>query len=746
MTPSPESPDKHHGDVAGRYGRALAVTRRTWQAHWRLILSWAGVVVLLVAVAGQLLPSRAPEQAPTAKAPYAVLVGIAGLRWSDIDADRTPTLWTLTEQGSVGSLAAESAAGTTCPLDGWLTLSAGAPASGKVTMDDGNCPPVSGSTIEPEAEGDGVIVTDQEDLADRNRAEFQGAEVGALPAAVRCASAIGPGAAHAASRPTGRLDFYREALPEDPDELAAFLSECTLTVVDLGTLSIDPRERAAELAVVDAAMAAITEAMPADALLLTAGIADTSSAAHLHAVVATGGGFDGGWLTSVGIGREGYLRLIDLAPTVVAALDRPLPRPFVGAPVGVVPDRHESVATTVAELSDVDDEAAGQEDAISPLLLVLTLAVLVLFALTAPILQRIRRGAGPVGRRRPTVWTLRAIVAAAAALALTLPAATLVDVVPWWRSDRPMLALFGATVLFVAIMTALVLLVPKRRSPMGLMITVSIVGLCVVAADILTGGRLQFDGIAAYSTLNSAGNAGLGPLGYGVFVTSLLMVVGCAVQLAPRMWRPLLIAVVGSVGVLIVGSPYLGDDPGGAVALTVGVCLACGISTGGWLTFARFAWASFAGFGLLVALAVADAARPEAQRGPLGGFVSDIFGGDGGGRVRATLESDVVAVISNPMTLLLLGSAVFCWLVLLQPSGGLKRTFGLYPSVRAAFVGAIVSALLGGLLSGNGFIPMGAAAAITMPLAIIMSLRVLARAQVRDGSESIEDRQPVMSA
>ena len=51
MTPSPESPDKHHGDADGWHGRALAAGRRTWQTHWRLILSWAGVVVLLVAVA-----------------------------------------------------------------------------------------------------------------------------------------------------------------------------------------------------------------------------------------------------------------------------------------------------------------------------------------------------------------------------------------------------------------------------------------------------------------------------------------------------------------------------------------------------------------------------------------------------------------------------------------------------------------------------------------------------------------------
>ena len=36
--------------------------------------------------------------------------------------------------------------------------------------------------------------------------------------------------------------------------------------------------------------------------------------------MAEGEGWDGGWLTSAGTGRDGYLQLIDLAPTVLSAL------------------------------------------------------------------------------------------------------------------------------------------------------------------------------------------------------------------------------------------------------------------------------------------------------------------------------------------------------------------------------------------------------------------------------------------
>ena len=50
-------------------------------------------------------------------------------------------------------------------------------------------------------------------------------------------------------------------------------------------------------------------------------------------------------------------------------------------------------------------------------------------------------------------------------------------------------------------------------------------------------------------------------------------------------------AAIGGLGVIVVGSPYLGADAGGALALTAGVCLAAAIASGGWLTFARLAWA-----------------------------------------------------------------------------------------------------------------------------------------------------------
>src|SRR5438105_3545339 len=62
------------------------------------------------------------------RARHVVIVGLSGLRWSDVSPAGTPTLWRLAGQGSVGSLVDYAVLPLTCPADGWLTLNPGARA------------------------------------------------------------------------------------------------------------------------------------------------------------------------------------------------------------------------------------------------------------------------------------------------------------------------------------------------------------------------------------------------------------------------------------------------------------------------------------------------------------------------------------------------------------------------------------------------------------------------------------------
>jgi hypothetical protein len=87
---------------------------------------WSALLACLFAVLA--LTSSAQASPTPPRAQHVVVVGLSGLRWSDVSEARTPTLWRLAGQGSVGNLVDYAVLPLTCPADGWLTLNAGARA------------------------------------------------------------------------------------------------------------------------------------------------------------------------------------------------------------------------------------------------------------------------------------------------------------------------------------------------------------------------------------------------------------------------------------------------------------------------------------------------------------------------------------------------------------------------------------------------------------------------------------------
>ena len=58
-----------------------------------------------------------------------VLIGTGGISWSDVDEQATPNLWLLLRDGSSAALSVRSVYSNTCPIDGWLGVSAGSRAA-----------------------------------------------------------------------------------------------------------------------------------------------------------------------------------------------------------------------------------------------------------------------------------------------------------------------------------------------------------------------------------------------------------------------------------------------------------------------------------------------------------------------------------------------------------------------------------------------------------------------------------------
>ncbi|MEV6370869.1 hypothetical protein AB0L86_28680 [Micromonospora musae] len=681
------------------------------------------VLSLLVVVLGvTALAARPQRSAPPRTADFVVVAGVAGLRWEDVDPRTTPTLWRMAERGSIGSLSVRSAHRPTCPEDGWLTLGAGSFAAWNGNRPAGSCPPRTVAVERPD--GTGANLPEQESVVHYNQEQLPwGAVPGSLAESVRCSVAVGPGAAVAAARPFGRVDRYAPALPDDP---TALLGSCVLSIVDLGTVAGSTKEqRAAAARTADAQLARVLAARPPHSLVLVAGVSDTDRSARLHVAVADGPGWERGWLTSATTGRDGYLQLVDLAPTALAALGRPMPeRLFVGRPAVAV-DGRPDLADAIAKPLDAEREAANQRGVAAWFYTLLAAALMLLAVAVLPLLRRARRLAGPHGPAPVPRRVVAVVELLLVAAALAVPAALLADAVPWWRAERPGLTFAGVTALLVVAGTATVRFARGYHSTLGPLGVVAGLTALVVGVDVLTGARLQLNGVVGYSAQAGGRYAGLGTVGLGVFLAAALLSAGWLAQQVRRGWRPAVMVGVTGLAVVIIGSPYLGADPIGAIALTAGLSVAAVISAGGWLTVSRLAWAVMAALGVTIGLAVLDLRRPAVERGSLGRFLAAFGDGTGGLTLHRFSTANFDTLVSSPLTVLALAGALLVWFALLQPWGGLMRLFGIYPAMRAAMAGTAVAAVIGGVLGSVALDVAGAAAALVVPMAALAALRVL---------------------
>src|ERR1700744_5212469 len=156
---------------------------------------------LLTALA--LLGATPAQAATTPAAQHVVVVGISGLRWSQVSATSTPTLWRLAGQGSVGNLVDYAVLPLTCPADAWLTLNAGARATtGHTNASCGAFPAVDRAGAGATVPGlPAIETTDQQYNPDW----------GLLAGAASCTTAVGPGAALALADPAGHVASYLPA-------------------------------------------------------------------------------------------------------------------------------------------------------------------------------------------------------------------------------------------------------------------------------------------------------------------------------------------------------------------------------------------------------------------------------------------------------------------------------------------------------------------------------------------------------
>lgn len=212
-----------------------------------------------------------------------VVIGAGSLRWADVSEAGTATLWSLTGSSAVASTSVRAVPSTTCPLDGWLSISAGTKATSRELepergtlnpgqavgdADDIVCAPLPGIEDDRVPGWAGYVALQERTTGAYGTPGTLGAQLSELGG---CAVAVGPGAAVALADTDGTVARY------EPRWDPSLTGECPVTVNDAGSIDEQPELWDDELATFDQLVADVLTATDPGTRVLVSGVADPST-------------------------------------------------------------------------------------------------------------------------------------------------------------------------------------------------------------------------------------------------------------------------------------------------------------------------------------------------------------------------------------------------------------------------------------------------------------------------------------
>ena len=674
----------------------------------------AALLACLLAVLAAVFSGGTANAQATATTPvrHVVLVGISGLRWSDVTPAATPTLWRLAGQGSVGSLVDYAVLPLTCPADGWLTLNAGARAQ----SDHTNAACGAFPAVNPA--GPGAVVPAMGSLEAYNNRFHNNPSWGLLAkGAPGCSTAVGPGAALALADSSGHVASY---LPSAADLTAGVLARCPLTVVDLGNIGY--AERSPALASVDAQLARIVADLPAGSTLLVTAPGATTKPPHLQLALVDGPGYQAGLLDAASTRQPGLVVLTDLTPTVLGWLGRATPPGAVGAQI-TRGDRG-GLKSTIQSLTGRDAAEQVWRDTHDEFFWAYALADAVLLA---GIGLAFWGAAEDRRRRRARWWRVAGVLAAA------VPVGTfLANVFPWQTSEHPAAWLYVTSVAVAAFVARVALAGPWRRHWLGPFGAVCLFTLVVLGIDVMTGSRLQLETPFGLSVLEAGRFYGIGNEALGIYGISGLVAAAWLALVAlrrsassgPSSRRPavLAVAVVAAFAVFASGWPGFGGKVGGTIAM-VPCFLLLAMAVGGVrLNWRRVLLVAVSGLALFAVFALISYLVPATGKSDIGSFAGNTLHGHSGGLLLRKINSNIGSLSVNAFSPLIPIVVVLTGLMLWRPAWfGLKtapRAYAAEPLMRALMGVIWLLPVLGWLADDSGVIVPAAVLPFALPLGI----------------------------
>lgn len=695
-----------------------------------LALLWA--LAMTLGLAGF---TAAGAQAHTSSAEPAgatVLVGTGGLIWSDVSQTATPHLWGLLRDGSTAALTVRSVNTSTCPVDAWLGLSAGERAAAPTP--EGNPRRASWAPCpNPSPVVEGQLARWDRYVQATTELRFN-AQLGTLGDAATgdgiCISAVGEGAAVGAARSDGSIDHHTSF---DPATLSSALTTCPISLVDVGSLSqnLVDADRAVRLQQIDERIGAVLRAAPAGANVIVASMADDGRESRLRIALAKGPDFGAGTLHSPSTRQPGLIVNNDLTASVLALTGVPVPRSINGGVITSEPDpvnSEEHAQERWQDLVDYDQSSYKIRTLVPTFFQVFVYGQLVIYLLVLLVWK------GKLGHRETRDrWLGAARVVAICAAAV--PAATfLANIIPWWRTSWPMLAIVAAVATWTAIIAVIALSGPWGTSALGPVAVVALVTVLVIGIDVMTGSRLQLSSLMGLQPAIGGRYFGMGNVPFALFVTSAIIfatvVANYFLAAGRRTAAAVSVGVILTVALIVNGAPMWGADAGGPLSMPVAIALFVLTLLGIRLTWQR--WLGiFVGTGLIfLTVAFLDSLRPLEQQSHLGRFFGTLTDGNAWDIVFRKAQQNWNVLTGNyTLTMLVPFALAFVIYVLAREtswgSRALQRSFDRFPALRPGLLTTLLALTIGFFVNDSGVAIPAVGATIAVPLLIAINVWVL---------------------
>jgi hypothetical protein len=670
-----------------------------------------------------------------------ILIGTGGLTWSDVSSKGTPALWSLLRDGSTAAVSVRSVFPNTCPIDGWLSLSAGdraaAPGTGKngarSTADP--CPPIP-------VVASGVVPGWDGYVKAANALKF-GSEPGTLGEQLatnnQCIQAVGPGAGVGAAYTSGAVPRYAAY---EPKELTGLLSRCRVTLVDVGALrdptdlpeneiATEPGTRSTQATAIDKRIGEVLAAAPSGSDLVVASMSDAGSSERLRLVAAKGPSFGSGTLYSPSTRQDGLVQSADLTVTALSAAGVPIPESLGGFRLrrGEEGTNSEGAAQDrLRQLLDFDEASHEVHPLVPPFFNAVVIAQIAIYLLTAVVW---RRDFGSIDLRLRLLRITRRV----AVVAATIPAATfLANLLPWWRFPVPAVSAVFSVGLFVAVISAVALLGPWARRITGPLVVVALATLLVLGGDVMTGSHLQISSLMGLQPVVGGRFYGMGNVTFALFATAALLLCIAVSSHFVRRGRPRAAAtaalVIGLAAVVVDGYPGWGADGGGPPALLPGLVYLVLAILGIRMTWRRGAILAVGTVALFLLVGFLDSLRGTEKQSHLGRFFRSIFEGGAGDIIIRKLQQNIDILFGNyPLALLVPVALVFVIVILARPtswgSRSLQRSYEACPTLRPGLIALLITMTIGFAINDSGVAIPANGAIIAVPLIIAVSVRVL---------------------